>query len=250
MVGVLQLPVPSAPEELVLAAQAAVRAVADAPLGGDVAGQVLVLLGMRAVLESAIAARLRVVEHSQAYAVDGSVTVTSWVDTRARCGRTEAARTVGLARRLDRYRLVAAALAAGELTVGHAQVLGRALDALPEHLRARQEPLFVALARLTDPHTLGVELRKRTGALDADGADRAEDHDLDRNRVQLSKTLGGRWHLRGDLDPLSGATLRTALCRTGVGSTTKARLSRAWGSRAWANWTWAGRARPSRAWGS
>jgi len=55
VVGVLQLPVPSAPEELVLAAQAAVRAVADAPLGGDVAGQVLVLLGMRAVLESAIA---------------------------------------------------------------------------------------------------------------------------------------------------------------------------------------------------
>ena len=166
---------------------------------------------MRAVLESAIAARLTVVEHCQAYAVDGSVPVTSWVDTRARCGRTEAARTVGLARRLDRYRLVSAALAAGELTVGHAQVLGRALDALPEHLRARQEPLFVALARLTDPHTLDLELRNRTDALDTDGADRAEDHDLDRNRVQLAKTLGGRWHLRGDLDPLSGATLRTAL---------------------------------------
>ena len=129
-------------------------------------------------------------------------------------------------------------------------MLGRALDALPEHLRARQEPLFVAVARLTDPHTLDAELRKRTDVLDADGADRAEDHDVDRNRVQLSKTLGGRWHLRGDLDPLSGATLRTALCRTGVGSTTRARLSRAWGSRAWANWTWAGRARPSRAWGS
>jgi len=212
VVRVLQLPVPSAPDELVLAAQAAVRAVADAPLGGDAAGQVLVLLGMRAVLESAVAARLRVVEHSQAYAVDGSVTVTSWVDTRARCGRTEAARTVGLARRLDRYRLVAAALAAGELTVGHAQVLGRALDVLPEHLRARQEPLFVAVARLTDPHTLGVELRKRTGALDADGADRAEDHDLDRNRVQLSKTLGGRWHLRGGPGP---AVRRDPSCRAG-----------------------------------
>jgi len=211
VVSVLERPVPSAPEELVWAAHDAVRAVADAAVSGDAAGQVLVLLGMRAVLESAIAARLTVVEHGQAYAADGSVTLTSWVDRHCRTGRVEAARTVGLARRLERYRLIAAALAAGELTAGHAQVLGRALDALPEHLRARQEPLFLAVGALTDPHTLDVELRKHTSALDSDGADRAEDHDLDRNRVQLSTTLGGRWHLRGDLDPLSGATLRTAL---------------------------------------
>ena len=208
---VLQLPVPSAPDELVLAAQSAVRAVADAPLGGDAAGQVLVLLGMRAVLESAVAARLRVVEHCQAYAVDGSVTVTSWVDTRVRCGRTEAARTVGLARRLDRDRLVAAALAAGELTVGHAQVLGRALDVLPEHLRARQEPLFVAVARLTDPHTLGVELRNAPTRWTPTARTGLRTTTWTATGCSCQRPWAGAGTCGGDLDPLSGATLRAAL---------------------------------------
>jgi len=152
VVGVLELPSPLPADDLVWAAQAAVRAVADAPVAGDAAGQVLVLVGVRAALEAAIAARLTVVEHSQAYAVDGSVTLTAWLDSHSRTGRTEAARTVGLARRLDGYRLVAAALTVGEITPGHAQVLGRQLDALPEHLRTAQEPLFVAVARLTDRH--------------------------------------------------------------------------------------------------
>ena len=171
-VAVPGLAAPLPADDLVSAARAAVRAVAAAPVCGDAAAQVLVVLGVRAVLEAAVAVRLVVVEGCQAYAVDGSVTLVSWVDRHHRCGRVEAARTVALARRLERYRLVAAALRAGELTAGHAQVLGRQLDALPEHLRTGQEPLFLAAAVWTDPHTLDVELRKRTSALVGDGAGR------------------------------------------------------------------------------
>src|SRR5437762_3283963 len=79
----------------------------------------------------------------------------------------------------------------------------KAIDAL--------EAEWVDIAETVTPNVLHAIVRRYTDHLDEDrGAGRDQD-DLDARALYLSKSLGGRWDVRGTLDPITGEVIAAAL---------------------------------------
>jgi hypothetical protein len=66
-------------------------------------------------------------------------------------------------------------------------------------------------ARTVTPNVLYGIVRHYTDQLDRDRGARNDQDDLDARALYLSKTLGGRWDLRGTIDPLTGEVIATAV---------------------------------------
>lgn len=90
---------------------------------------------------------------------EGAADAAEWVATRTHQRRQDARADLSLAIALDRRPVLAAALRAGETTVGQARVIARALDALPADVPAetvdRAEEVLVAHAASFGPDALG-----------------------------------------------------------------------------------------------
>ena len=95
---------------------------------------------------------------------DGARDVASWLTTHTRTDRATNARHQRLAQALDHWPLLAAALAAGRVQTAQAEVIVRALDALPEDLPdelvAQAQAHLVDQARDFGPRELRVLGRK------------------------------------------------------------------------------------------
>src|SRR5580765_6517069 len=114
----------------------------------------------------------------------------------------------------------AAAFAAGDISVGHAGVVVRTVDAVAgmpavdEVTRSEGQALLLATAEQVDPAQLGragLRLRHR---LDPDAAERlAGDEDAQQERWDgyLVQDWTGMWVLHGVLPAVAGATLKAAL---------------------------------------
>ena len=114
----------------------------------------------------------------------------------------------------------AAAFAAGDISVGHAGVVVRTVEAVrdiadvDEVTRGEGQALLLATAVEVDPAQLGragLRLRHR---LDPDAAERlARDEDAQEERRDgyLVQEASGMWVLHGVLPALAGATLKAAL---------------------------------------
>jgi hypothetical protein len=104
----------------------------------------------------------------------------------------------------------AQALAEGELSPAHAQVLAAGTHDLPDHLAADAEPVLLEAARRLDPP----RLRRVTAHLrlvaDPDHTDQAERRHQQRG-LWLAPTIEGMVALDGLLDPEAGQTLLAAL---------------------------------------
>jgi hypothetical protein len=136
----------------------------------------------------------------------------SWLRARLRMSAGTAAGLVRTARALHRGPLTgtAQALAAGELSPAHAQVLAAGTHDLPDHTTADAEPVLVEAARHLDPPQLRRVIAHLRLVADPDHTDQAERRHQQRG-LWLAPTIEGMVALDGLLDPEAGQTLVAAL---------------------------------------
>jgi hypothetical protein len=149
----------------------------------------------------------------------GAVSTLAWVKGATGVRHTHAVRDVRLARALkDRYADTAAALGAGQISLDHAEEIRACIDALPAHVdpatRCLGERELLGQARHFDPralHRLGQHLHS---VLDPDGPEDVgckENAAYDARELWVQPYDDGRVHLRGSLDPETGALFLATL---------------------------------------
>jgi hypothetical protein len=137
----------------------------------------------------------------------------AWLRHRLRMGAGTAAGLVRTARALHRGPLTgtAQALAAGELSPAHAQVLAHGTHDLPDHLAADAEPVLLDAARRLDPPRLRRAVAQLRLVADPDGADHQAEQQHQRRGLWLAATWEGMVAVNGLLDPEAGQSLLAAL---------------------------------------
>lgn len=186
---------------------------------GPVAGRRALgaLAGMDRLVSLVGVARASVVGVAQRSAtpadLGGERDFTAWRATTSREGRGQAEAQGRLARTLSNLPQMRAAVNDGELTLGHAEALAQTLDRADERTRGRMagtiETLIDAGRELPVP-VFRRRLQAAAAALAVDSADRGFGAVRARRHLRLVPRAGGL-AIEGFLDPVAGATLRTAL---------------------------------------
>jgi len=144
-----------------------------------------------------------------------STSTAAWVRSTCRLSPATARDRVALARALPGLPDTAAALAAGDISAAHAQLVALALGELAQaggaQLAAETEPALVDLARVLDPPRLRRALAHARDALAPEAAEDAAERAHQRRGLSASETLDGMVALDGLLDPEGGALLLAAL---------------------------------------
>lgn len=143
-------------------------------------------------------------------AAEESPSAASWLAAVSRRRRSTAGADELLARKLARMPLVAAALAAGEVTADHARVLAAALNPRTASAFAEQEAELVGHARRLSADDLGQLVAAWLRRFDPDGPAPAPERDVFHLSAGLDGRLHGRLDLGGDLAATVGAVLREA----------------------------------------
>lgn len=166
-----------------------------------------------AYVESEVVA---VVDTNSTWALDGTRSMNTWLRTRTSSTGAAASRKVKLARAV-RQDLPATgeALAEGEISVDHAQVLAREgtkTQRLREQLRDPKmgEDFLVGIAKSLDADEFGKAVKHWAGMADPEAADRNWREATDKEELFLSPTLEG-YHVSGWLTPASGQAVEKAL---------------------------------------
>jgi Domain of unknown function (DUF222)/HNH endonuclease len=178
-----------------------------------VAAQAEALVGLEQAEAQHTAARARILSAftvQGGFQADGQYGARSWLRAFTRITPAAAGGALGWARRLQAHPVIAAALAAGQLSASWAGQICDWTDRLPEDLRGDADQILLAAALggadLHDLKALALEMieRSRTSPdSDDDGfADRA---------VWLQTTIGGAGRLQGDLTPECAAALALVL---------------------------------------
>jgi hypothetical protein len=167
-------------------------------------------------LTAALTSAVRAADRRQAHEVDGAVSMKAWLRGSCHLAPSEATAIVSTGRRLAQLPATAEAFASGAITATHARVITRAIT--PARVAkaaeagielAETDEILAALARETTPAETAQGVARWVAGVDPDGAlDDAADV---RRRFSMAKGLGGRIHLRGELDPVGGEYLHTAL---------------------------------------
>ena len=161
------------------------------------------------LLEAERLRRLAEIDRRGLYAHDGHLSTASWLAATHRMTWGAARTCVRVARALEQMPRTRAALQDGEISLAAVRMLVEARAIHPESF-AEAEPLLVEAARI---HPVG-ELR-RVVACWQDRVEAEQDQGVDprsaRRRLHASVTLGGMVRVDGDLDPLTGESLLTAL---------------------------------------
>jgi len=178
--------------------------------GAERADVLRALAAAEAVQLAATARVLSAFDAAEDYAADGQGGPRAWLAWQARMTRPAAGAAMAWARRLGVHRQVAAALAAGSISVSYARRICDWVDELPAGVRESAEGILVAAA--ADGMDLGglaalfEEIRARTAGPDTDG-----DDGFDERALVLDTYYRGNGSLRGDLTPAAGAAVRAVL---------------------------------------
>jgi len=165
-----------------------------------------------AVLTSAV----RAADRREAYRRDGAVSMKAWLRGSCRMAPEQATATVSTGRRLEHLPETAAAFAAGEIGATHARVITRAMT--PGRITKAAEAgidlgesdrILAALARATAPQDTARGVAQWVAGVDPDGT--LDDAADTRRRFTMASGLGGRVHVRGELDAVGGEYLHAAL---------------------------------------
>jgi hypothetical protein len=152
----------------------------------------------------------------RAYRADGSKTAAAWLARKTNGSPAAMRAQTRLARRLRHMPATAAALAAGEISERHAEVLA-GLAGSPRKVVADTFP--EAETRLVEyAKTLGfddfvVSVHYWHSIVDQDGLEDQAAADHASRHVHLSQTFRGNWALDGQLDPVTGEEVHTELRR-------------------------------------
>jgi hypothetical protein len=173
-----------------------------------------VLRGLAAVESVHLAATSRVLsafDQAEDYAADGQGGTRTWLCWQTRTTRVAAASATAWARRLAAHPSVAAALAAGSISVSFARRVCDWLAELPADVRAAAEDILVQAviggADLADLAALVEEIRSRTARPDAD----ADERRFGQRHLFLDEHFGGHARLDGNLTPAAAAAVRAVV---------------------------------------
>jgi hypothetical protein len=146
---------------------------------------------------------------------DGAVTTASWLRQACRSGHRDARTQVRVAAALRGLPAVAAALAAGEISLAHAELLAGVLPEVHARLGAVEaagvEAVLLGLARVESVDVLRTAVRRVVERLDPDGELAKAEREFDRRWLTAAVTDDGLVYLRGLLDREGGAVLLAAL---------------------------------------
>jgi hypothetical protein len=159
-------------------------------------------------LTAEVAALVGRFERSGEWAAEGATSVVAWLRGQGLSGG-DAGRLAGLGRRLERLPVLAEAWLRGAITGGQVQAV---LSAVPE----RRLALFAEHEAAVVPTLVGLDVADtarvmREWAAWADALDDGFVGGEPVREVRLSRTLGNRFVLNGDLDAEGGAVVERAL---------------------------------------
>ena len=142
------------------------------------------------------------------WALDGACTGASWLAAQGNVARAPMAGLLRDARHLRSMPETAAALAEGRLAPATARLMARVLNERTAGAFARDEETLVDTLGGLAVEEAAQALRWWQRSVDQDGPD---PRDRQANGVWLSQGLGGRWHLKGELDTESGTLVAGVL---------------------------------------
>ena len=155
-------------------------------------------------------------ETREAHAVDGMVSMKTWLTGHCRLSGREAAGLVRAGRRLRALPSLAEAYAAGAVTPAHVGVVtgavtpGRIAQAAEQGIDLdRTDQILTEAALALGPEDTAQAVRRWVAGIDPDGV---LDDAAGLPRVfRLGRSTGGRTYLSGHLDPVGAETVHTAL---------------------------------------
>lgn len=142
------------------------------------------------IIEAERARRLAEFERRGSFALDGHLSMSSWLAHRHRVAHSAAASQMRLARALDAMPMTSEALASGELSSTAVALLLSARVACPDQFASAEGALVDAARNLSVAELKGVVAYWRQSA-DAERAGEDEDRRFERRRLHVSPTLDG-----------------------------------------------------------
>jgi hypothetical protein len=167
-------------------------------------------------MTAALTSAVRAADRREAHQADGAVSMKAWLGGICHLAPADATAIVSTGRRLEQLPDTARAFAAGEVTAAHARVITRALT--PARIAKAAEAgielgetdeILAEVARCTTPQETAQAVARWVAGVDPDGA--LEDAADVRRRFSMAAGLDGRVHVRGELDPVGGEHLHSAL---------------------------------------
>jgi Domain of unknown function (DUF222)/HNH endonuclease len=149
-------------------------------------------------------------ERREVFARDGHLSLASWMVARHGVAPSTAAGHVRMARALEQMPVAADALASGEVSSAAVSLLASAQEAAPGPF-AQAEDGLVDAARSLPVMKLRDAVAQWRETADAERAVEDEERRFERRRLHLSAALDGMVRVDGELDPVTGQTVLTAL---------------------------------------
>jgi hypothetical protein len=193
------------------------RAASDDLSCDDLTDLLKVAFCHRNQIDAALTGAIGALDQAAEQAPDGAATIglssTAWLSHNLRISSSAAYAQVQLARRLPSLPATAGAFERGELSAQHVSVVARSVDAVtrgggpPGHAEA----LMLQEAQQREPRDLlryGLSLVHQ---LAPEEMVAEEERRRRRRHIQLSEVFDGGYEIAGYLDPVGGATLKTAI---------------------------------------
>ncbi len=162
------------------------------------------------VLDAERARRLVEIERRGTWAVDGHLSVVSWLAARVRVGFGRASQQVKMSRALRAMPVTSDALGSGELSSEAARSLVSAREAAPEAF-SEAEAMLVDAAGLLPVREFRAAIAYWRQAADASAEETRARRVYEGRHLHVSPTIQGTVRIDGDLDPESGQTVLVAL---------------------------------------
>ena len=150
-------------------------------------------------------------QRSGAHLVGGNITAASWIARTCDMSITSAADRLCVGEQLESLPKVAAALAAGEVGYQSVSILCHLRDVLAEKRRLFDEEEMLGYAREYSVFHLRRLCSYARHIADPDGVFDEAEENFTRRRLHISQLPDGMYAIDGLLDPVSGATFKTAL---------------------------------------
>src|SRR5487761_583104 len=161
-------------------------------------------------LDGDFGSEARDAQKAGAHLVSGSITAASWIARTCRMSVTSAADRLRVGEQLESLPKVAAALDSGEIGYQSVSVLAHLREKLGDKKDLFNEEEMLGYAREYSVSGLRQLCRVAWHVVDPDGFFNEAEEDYSRRRLHISQMSDGMYAVDGLLDPLTGASLKTA----------------------------------------
>ena len=158
---------------------------------------------LRSMAEGHCVAVAGVLDRSQAWVADGARSATAWISWQCATSRARASSCVVAARALRSMRRVEAAMLAGEVTVDHVRLLGRAQQLAPGAFADDGEQRLIALAGVLRFSQFETAVRYWCHRAAPDAVEGEADRRWRDRRVHCSRSFEGMGVIDAMLDPVT-----------------------------------------------